>query len=255
MRNTPHVELRSGAYADSVTLLQVSRDVQRIDGVIAAQVAMATPLNVEVLGQMGFDVPADATPNDMVVAIRVADDADLRAALAGVDTRAGRRGPRQRRRAERAGSAADDRSRTAPLRRRPRAGQRARTERRGRGDGRARRRPRRDDLQRQRATRPGARPQADRTRPRAAGDGSRLRYGGRRRTRSRLRQRGRTRSRWGSWPLPAPAASSCSALLDHAGVGVTSALGVGGRDLSADVRGISTRDGDDAASTRTPPSS
>jgi len=32
------------------------------------------------------------------------------------------------------------------------------------------------------------------------------------------------------------------ALLDHAGVGVTSALGVGGRDLSADVRGLSTRE-------------
>ncbi len=31
------------------------------------------------------------------------------------------------------------------------------------------------------------------------------------------------------------------ALLDHAGVGVSSALGVGGRDLSADVRGLSTR--------------
>jgi FdrA protein len=32
------------------------------------------------------------------------------------------------------------------------------------------------------------------------------------------------------------------ALLDHAGVGVTSALGVGGRDLSAEVRGASTRE-------------
>ena len=32
------------------------------------------------------------------------------------------------------------------------------------------------------------------------------------------------------------------ALLDHAGVGVTSALGVGGRDLSAEVRGLSTRE-------------
>src|SRR6185503_11873532 len=30
-------------------------------------------------------------------------------------------------------------------------------------------------------------------------------------------------------------------LLDHAGVGVSSALGVGGRDLSAEVRGLSTR--------------
>ena len=62
-----HVELRSGAYADSVALLQVSRDVAAIDGVLAAQVAMATPLNVDVLAGMGFDVPA-ASPNDMVVA-------------------------------------------------------------------------------------------------------------------------------------------------------------------------------------------
>jgi FdrA protein len=80
-----HVELRRGAYADSVTLLQVSRSVQGIDGVAAAQVAMATALNVEVLEGMGFDVPAEATPNDMVVAVRLADGGSLDAALAGVD--------------------------------------------------------------------------------------------------------------------------------------------------------------------------
>ena len=32
------------------------------------------------------------------------------------------------------------------------------------------------------------------------------------------------------------------ALLDHAGVGVSSALGVGGRDLSAEVGGLATRE-------------
>lgn len=82
---TSHVELRHGAYADSVTLLQVSRTVQGVPGVAAAQVAMATPLNVEVLTEMGFAVPAEAGPNDMVVAIRLADGGDLDAALAGVD--------------------------------------------------------------------------------------------------------------------------------------------------------------------------
>ena len=41
-RVTSHVELRRGAYADSVTLLQVSRTVQGVAGVAAAQVAMAT---------------------------------------------------------------------------------------------------------------------------------------------------------------------------------------------------------------------
>ncbi len=79
-----HVELRRGAYADSVTLLQVSRSVQGVEGVAAAQVAMATALNVEVLTGMGFDVPAEATANDMVVAIRLTDDGSLDAALAGV---------------------------------------------------------------------------------------------------------------------------------------------------------------------------
>jgi FdrA protein len=82
---TNHVELRPGAYADSVTLLQVSRAVQSLDGVLAAQVAMATALNLEVLTEMGFTVPAEATTNDMVVALRLADGDALAAALAGVD--------------------------------------------------------------------------------------------------------------------------------------------------------------------------
>ena len=84
MSGTPHVEVRS-AYADSVTLLQVSREVATVPGVAAAQVAMATPLNLEVLTGMGFEVPA-CTPNDMVVAIRLDDAEQLAAALAAVDT-------------------------------------------------------------------------------------------------------------------------------------------------------------------------
>ncbi len=66
-----HVELRGGAYADSVTLLQVSRRVQQLPGVVTAQVAMATPLNLEVLERMGFVVPAEATVNHLVVAVRL----------------------------------------------------------------------------------------------------------------------------------------------------------------------------------------
>ena len=60
MSSVEHVEVRSGAYHDSVTLLQVSRAVADVDGVRAAQVAMATPLNVEVLQGMGFAVPERA---------------------------------------------------------------------------------------------------------------------------------------------------------------------------------------------------
>ena len=79
-----HVELRPGAYADSVTLLQVSRTIQGLDGVAAAQVAMATALNIEVLVQMGFTVPAEATTNDLVVALRLSDPEALDRVLAGV---------------------------------------------------------------------------------------------------------------------------------------------------------------------------
>src|SRR4051812_10281336 len=78
------VEVRPGAYHDSVTLLQVSRAVAQVDGVDAAQVAMATDLNVEVLVRMGFDVPPGAGPNDLVVALRAADEEALAAADAAV---------------------------------------------------------------------------------------------------------------------------------------------------------------------------
>ena len=82
-----HVELRPGAYADSVALLQVSRRVADQPGVAAAQVAMATALNVDVLTQMGFTVPDTATGNDLVVAVRLEPDAGddaLDGALAAV---------------------------------------------------------------------------------------------------------------------------------------------------------------------------
>ena len=54
---------------------------------------MATELNVEVLRGMGFDVPAEAGPNDLVVAIR-ADDAEawMRGLAAVTDALAALRG-------------------------------------------------------------------------------------------------------------------------------------------------------------------
>ena len=82
---THHVELRRGAYHDSVSLLQVSSAVAATDGVQAAQVAMATDLNRDVLTGMGFEVPPDAGPNDLVVALRAADDDGIRAGLAAVE--------------------------------------------------------------------------------------------------------------------------------------------------------------------------
>jgi len=57
------VTLRRGAYQDSVTLMQVSRELSSRPDVSNVQVAMATELNLDLLGQMGFDVPGDASPS------------------------------------------------------------------------------------------------------------------------------------------------------------------------------------------------
>ncbi|GAB3066962.1 FdrA family protein [Pedococcus soli] len=81
---TDHVELRTGVYVDSVSLMQVSRTAAAAPGVDAAQVAMATELNLEVLRGMGFDVPA-ASPNDLVVALRAADETGVATGRAAVD--------------------------------------------------------------------------------------------------------------------------------------------------------------------------
>jgi FdrA protein len=81
-----HVESRLGAYADSVTLMRVSSDVRHTDGVQAALIAMATELNLDMLAAMGFPPPPDAGPNHLLIAVRASDDAALGTALAAVDT-------------------------------------------------------------------------------------------------------------------------------------------------------------------------
>jgi FdrA protein len=76
-----HVETRTGAYADSVTLMQVSRQVMSADGVDTALVAMGTELNLDLLDGMRFVRPAGVGANDLLVAIRARDDAALAGGL------------------------------------------------------------------------------------------------------------------------------------------------------------------------------
>ncbi|MGA0829889.1 MAG: hypothetical protein ACO3RG_00455, partial [Nitriliruptoraceae bacterium] len=73
---TDHVEVRRGHYADSVALMQVSAAVTAVEGVEAGLVAMATELNVALLGDLGFAVPS-AGPDDLVVAVRAPHAAAL----------------------------------------------------------------------------------------------------------------------------------------------------------------------------------
>jgi FdrA protein len=82
---TDHLEVRRGAYYDSVSLMQVSRHVAAAPGVLAAQVAMATELNLEVIGGMGFVVPDGVQPNELLVAVRGDDEAGVEAGVAALE--------------------------------------------------------------------------------------------------------------------------------------------------------------------------
>jgi FdrA protein len=80
-----HIEARTGAYADSVTLMQVSRRVQDTDGVDAALVAMATELNLDLARGMGFEPPNGVSADALLIAIRARDAATLQTARAAAD--------------------------------------------------------------------------------------------------------------------------------------------------------------------------
>jgi FdrA protein len=88
-----HVSLRSGVYADSVRLMQVSREIGDRPGVTAVLVAMATPLNLELAAGMGLAPDGDAAPDQLLLALRATDDAELAAAVGAVDAALAAREP------------------------------------------------------------------------------------------------------------------------------------------------------------------
>ncbi len=81
-----HLDVRRGVYLDSVTLMQVSRDVAAEDGVRSALVAMATELNLDLLSGLGFTAPSGVAPSDLLVAVDAVGDEALERALATVES-------------------------------------------------------------------------------------------------------------------------------------------------------------------------
>jgi FdrA protein len=76
-----HLEIRPGLYRDSVRLMQISAALADTAGVERALVAMATGLNLDLLPDMGIERPAEASPNDLLVAFVAADGDSLATAL------------------------------------------------------------------------------------------------------------------------------------------------------------------------------
>lgn len=67
---TNKVVLIKNRYVDSVTLMSLSERLCGAEGVVQSDVQMCTPANRELLTDAGFEVPAEGTPNDLVIAVR-----------------------------------------------------------------------------------------------------------------------------------------------------------------------------------------
>ena len=81
------VQVRSGAYYDSVVLMQLQRALAVLPGVLDAGVVMGTDANKELLAQIDLCPPEAqaAKADDLVIVIRAGDDAAAQAALDQVD--------------------------------------------------------------------------------------------------------------------------------------------------------------------------
>jgi FdrA protein len=85
--------LRRGSYVDSIVLMRITEELQRLPGIASAALLMGTPANLAALVEASLS-PAEADgagPNDLVVVVR-AEDADAgRAALGRAEVLLGSR--------------------------------------------------------------------------------------------------------------------------------------------------------------------
>lgn len=86
-------EVRSGAYYDSVVLMQLQKALAALPGILEAGVVMGTPANKELLAQSGLSTPEihSTTVDDLVIVVSAADEPSASAALAQVDELLARR--------------------------------------------------------------------------------------------------------------------------------------------------------------------
>jgi FdrA protein len=87
------VEVRPGAYYDSVVLMQLQRSLAALPGVLDSGVVMGTPANKDLLAQTDMLPPEAkaAAPDDLIIVVRAEDEAAATSALSKVDELLARR--------------------------------------------------------------------------------------------------------------------------------------------------------------------
>jgi FdrA protein len=80
-------QVRSGAYHDSVVLMQLQRALAALPGILDAGVVMGTDANKDILAQSDLLTPEvqAAGADDLIIVVRAEDDAAAQAALGQVD--------------------------------------------------------------------------------------------------------------------------------------------------------------------------
>jgi len=81
------VEIRSGAYYDSVILMQLQSALDSMPGIIDTGVVMGTDANKDILAQSNLLVPGAraGAPDDLIIVVRAEDEAIAEEALGKVD--------------------------------------------------------------------------------------------------------------------------------------------------------------------------
>ena len=69
-----NVYLIRNRYVDSVSLMNVREKASALPGVEFAEVQMATPANIAIIEELGFEHDGSATPNDIIIGIKAADN-------------------------------------------------------------------------------------------------------------------------------------------------------------------------------------
>ena len=79
------IKIIKNRYVDSVTLMSIGEKTIAATGAENAEAQMATPANLEVLSMLGYGVSAGATPNDLVLAVTAKDKETLDRAFAQME--------------------------------------------------------------------------------------------------------------------------------------------------------------------------
>jgi FdrA protein len=93
---TRHIEIRKNTYLDSVSLMSMSTKANGVEGVEQAFIAMATPMNKEVLANLGISDAAidEARPSDLMIVVDAVPES-LELAVAAVEDILARKGGTQ----------------------------------------------------------------------------------------------------------------------------------------------------------------